>query len=176
MKVEAPSVLFPGPVCVKCVDCVPGGFSARLCSVFQGDFCRTSNLYTSAIPSFLSHCPLNLVPFANSQFGCFFVHSQQGCLFGPRCHLIFGIWFTYLHRRYAESLGIKTTQTASPLSFDSFLWVFVACIVLYGIRGEQSVYLPNRSRHSLQIHTMKKILKFKFSTSEAFSTCKQALK
>lgn len=44
MKVEAPSVLFPGPACVKCVDRVPGGFSATLCSVFQGDFCWTTHL------------------------------------------------------------------------------------------------------------------------------------
>lgn len=58
----SPKRVVSGPVRVKCIDCVSGGFSAPLCIMFLGDLCRTAHFYTSHISSFLSHCLCNLVP------------------------------------------------------------------------------------------------------------------
>ncbi len=118
---RSPKRVVSGPVRVKCIDYVPGGFLAPLCITFLCDFCRTAHFSHQPFLVFLvtacaTSCPLMSYNHA------FYVHSDtQGCMFWAESEILRSISLSHFALR---------EQANTLLYFDSFLLEFVGCVVL----------------------------------------------
>lgn len=108
----SPERVVSGPVRVKCIDYVSGGFLALLCIMFLCDFCRTAHFSHQPFLVFLvtdcaTSCPLT------SHNHAFYVHSNtKGCMFWVESEILRSITLSHFALR---------EQANTLLFFDSFL-------------------------------------------------------
>lgn len=117
----SPKCVVSGPVRVKCIDYVPGGFLALLCIMFLCDFCRTGHFSHQTFLFFLvTACATSCALTSHNH--AFYVHSNtQGCMFWAESEILRSITLSHF---------ALTEQANTLLFFDSFLLEFVGCIVL----------------------------------------------